>query len=315
VRASRDGGGSDGSIDAPGSPPYGIRMPTRALLFIFLSAVMHAAWNLILKTTRHKLPFNVLMHACAIGAFSLFFLLRQGSIPVPPVPVLLLALAAGFFFAIYHACLTAAYERADVSLAYPLTTTGPLYIPLWAFLFLDERLSLLGAGGILVVFAGAYILQMREISWTGLSLPLRSTRHPGIRFALAAGLFYSAGAIVDKRGVTVGDVFVYTYWLDFALLLFLAVDAFLTNPLERFVEEIRNHWGRALGAGTILFLSFTTYRVGLQMAKVSYASSVRQVSAVAGVLGGILLFRERFGRIRLIGALLIALGVACIKMG
>ncbi|GAB4364524.1 MAG: DMT family transporter [Deltaproteobacteria bacterium] len=290
-------------------------MPTRALLFILLSAAMHAAWNLILKTARHKLAFNVLMHACAIGVFSLFFLLRQGTIPVPPRPVLLLALAAGFFFAIYHACLTAAYERADVSLAYPLTTTGPLYIPLWAYLFLDERLSLTGAGGILVVFAGGWILQMREISANGLSRPLRSLRQPGILFALLAGLFYSAGAILDKRGVTAGDVFVYTYWLDFSLLLFLAADAFLTNPRERFLEEIRNHGGRAAGAGAILFLSFTTYRVGLSMAKVSYASSVRQVSAVAGVVGGILLFRERFGRIRLVGALLIALGVACIKMG
>lgn len=290
-------------------------MPTRALLFILLSAAMHAAWNLILKTARHKLAFNVCMHACAIAVFSLYWILRQGSIPAPPGPVLLLALVAGFFFAIYHAGLTAAYERVDVSLAYPLTTTGPLYIPLWAWLFLDERLSLPGMGGIAVVFAGGYILQMREISPAGLLFPLRNIRLPGVLFALAAGLFYSVGAIVDKKGVSVGDVFVYTYWLDFALFLFLAADAFLTNPRERFLEEIRNHWGRALGGGAILFLSFTTYRVGLQMAKVSYASSVRQVSAVAGVVGGILLFRERFGRTRLIGAVLIALGVACIKLG
>jgi drug/metabolite transporter (DMT)-like permease len=43
--------------------------------------------------------------------------------------------------------------------------------------------------------------------------------------------------------------------------------------------------------------------------------SVRQASAVLGVLGGILLFRERFGRIRLFGAALIALGIVCIKPG
>ncbi len=119
-------------------------MSDTALLLILLSAAMHAGWNLILKTTRHKLAFNVFMHASAIGVFSLFWLLRDGAIPPPAGPVLPLAASAGFFFAIYHACLTASYERADVSLAYPLTTTGPLYIPLWAYLFLDERLSLLG---------------------------------------------------------------------------------------------------------------------------------------------------------------------------
>jgi drug/metabolite transporter (DMT)-like permease len=115
--------------------------------------------------------------------------------------------------------------------------------------------------------------------------------------------------------VTVADVFVYTYYLDIALFLFLLGNALLTNSRDRFLEEIRTHWPRGVAAGFILFLSFTTYRVGLQAAKVSYATSVRQVSAIAGVVGGILLFRERFGRIRLIGASLIAMGVVCIKLG
>jgi drug/metabolite transporter (DMT)-like permease len=290
-------------------------MPNSALLFILLSAVMHAGWNLILKTTGHKLAFNVFMHAAAIAIFSAYWLVRHGAIPLPRGPVLPFAFAAGFFFSIYHACLTASYERADVSLAYPLTTTGPLYIPLWAYLFLNERLSLLGMGGILVVFLGAYILQMREFSWDGIFFPLWNIRLPGVLFALSAGLFYSVGAIVDKQGVTVADVFVYTYYLDIALFLFLLAYALMTNSPNRFFEEIRVHWPQGVVAGFILFLSFITYRIGLQMAKVSYATSVRQVSAIAGVVGGILLFRERFGRIRLLGAGLIVLGVICIRQG
>jgi len=81
------------------------------------------------------------------------------------------------------------------------------------------------------------------------------------------------------------------------------------------MEEVRMHWARGLLAGLVLFASFITYRIGLQMAKVSYATSVRQASAIIGVLGGILLFRERFGRIRIFGAALIALGVFCIRLG
>lgn len=290
-------------------------MPTGALLIILLSAAMHAAWNLILKTARHKLAFNVFMHASAIAIFSVCWILWQGSIPAPPAPVLFLALAGGFFFSLYHACLTASYERVDVSLAYPLTTTGPLYIPLWAYVFLGERLSPLGGAGIVVVFLGAYILQMREASWTGLSFPLRNLRLPGVLLALSAGVFYSVGAIVDKRGVTVGDVFVYTYYLDIALFLFLLANALVTTDRAHFLVEFRARWGWCLAAGLVLFLSFTTYRVGLQMAKVSYAVSVRQASAILGVLGGILLFRERFGKIRMVGAGLIAAGVVCIRLG
>ena len=290
-------------------------MPNDALAYILFSAVLHAAWNLILKTTRHKLAFNICMHGSAIAVFSLYWFVRHGGIPLPRGDVLLFTLAGGFFFSLYHACLTAAYERIDVSIAYPLTTTGPLYIPLWAYVFLGERLTPLGFAGIVVTFAGAYLLQMRELSFAGLSFPLRNLRMPGVLFALSAGAFYSIGAIVDKRGVTVTDVFLYTYYLDVMLALFLLANALLTKSRIHFAEEIRAHWGRALFAGGILFLSFLTYRIGLQMARVSYAVSVRQVSAVFGVLGGILLFRERFGHVRLVGAVLIVAGVAMLRMG
>ncbi|MBI5575925.1 MAG: EamA family transporter [Deltaproteobacteria bacterium] len=290
-------------------------MPDQALTFILLSAAMHAGWNLILKTSRHKLAFNVFMHGSAIAIFSAWWIATQGGIPLPRGEVLLFTLGGGFFFSLYHMCLTAAYERIDVSIAYPLTTTGPLYIPLWAYLFLGERLSLVGIAGIFVVTLGAYILQVREISWVGLSFPLRNIRLPGVLLALSAGVFYSVGAIVDKRGVTIIDVFLYTYYLDIVLFLFLLANVVMTKSRLHFIEEIRMHWARGLLAGLVLFASFILYRMGLQMSKVSYATSVRQASAIIGVLGGIFLFRERFGRIRLIGAALIAFGVFCIKLG
>ena len=290
-------------------------MPNKALALILFSAAMHAGWNLILKTSRHKLAFNVFMHGSAIAIFSAWWIATQGGIPLPRGQVLLFALGGGFFFSLYHMCLTAAYERIDVSLAYPLTTTGPLYIPLWAYLFLGEGLTVLGIAGIFIVTLGAYILQVREISWVGLSFPLRNLRLPGVLLALSAGVFYSVGAIVDKRGVTIMDVFLYTYYLDIVLFLFLLGNVLLTKSSLHFVEEIRLHWARGLLAGLVLFASFIMYRLGLQLSKVSYATSVRQASAIVGVLGGILLFKERFGRIRLIGAALIAFGVFCIKLG
>jgi drug/metabolite transporter (DMT)-like permease len=290
-------------------------MPDQALLLILLSAVMHASWNLILKTSRHKLAFNVFMHGSAIALFTVFLAVRHGGIPLPTGPILPLTLAGGFFFSAYHMCLTASYDRIDVSVAYPLTTTGPLYIPLWAYIVLGERLTPVGMAGIAITFAGAYILQMREMSWTGLSLPLRNLRNPGVLLALSAGVFYSVGAIADKRGVTVSDVFVYTYYLDVILFLFLLANVMLTPKRLDFAAEIRARWPRAMAGGMILFASFILYRLGLRMAPVSYAVSVRQVSSVFGVLGGILFFREPFGKIRLIGAALIATGVVFIRLG
>lgn len=262
------------------------------------------------------MPFNICMHFSAIGIFSVFFLLWKGEIPIPEFRLAIIAATAGFFFFLYHLCLTDSYETEDVSLAYPLTTTGPLYIPLWAYIFLGEKLSLIGGFGILLVFFGAYTIQMKKLDLGGLVEPLRSLKNTGILLALGAGFFYSIGAVVDKKGVSGYDVFTYTYYLDSALALFLLCNHVVVRGRgSDILPELRENWPKIFLAGAILFGSFLSYRLGLRIARVSYAVSARQISTVFGVLLGIILFRESFGRIRVTGAVLITIGVILIRFG
>ena len=94
----------------------------------------------------------------------------------------------------YHLALTASYERIDVSLAYPLTTTAPLYIPLWAYIFLGERLSATGIFGILVARA-------LDRWWEELGRPARFTVvEAGVGSAVHrndAGAMAAPGATVE----------------------------------------------------------------------------------------------------------------------
>jgi drug/metabolite transporter (DMT)-like permease len=287
-----------------------------ALYFIILSALFHSLWNVVLKTSDRKMSFNIFMHFSAITIFSVFFLLWKGKIPLPGFRLGVIAATAGFFFFLYHLCLTDSYETTEVSLAYPLTTTGPLYIPLWAYIFLGEKLSPLGGAGIVLVFFGAYTMQMKKLDLRGMLEPLRGMRNAGVLLALAAGFFYSIGAVVDKKGVSGFDVFTYTYYLDFALAIFLLCNhVVLRGKGSDLLPELRENWPKIVLAGAILFGSFLCYRLGLRISRVSYAVSTRQVSAIFGVVLGIVLFRESFGKIRLTGALLISLGVILIKFG
>ena len=61
--------------------------------------------------------------------------------------------------------------------------------------------------------------------------------------------------------------------------------------------------------------SFFTFRYGLQLAPVSYAVPVRQVSLLIGVLIGVVFLGEACGRIRFTATLLILCGVALIRLG
>jgi drug/metabolite transporter (DMT)-like permease len=70
-----------------------------------------------------------------------------------------------------------------------------------------------------------------------------------------------------------------------------------------------------LVAGPVVLSSFLCFRLGLELAPVSYALPVRQISLLIGVLIGIVFLKESFGRIRLISATLILAGVVLIWHG
>ena len=78
--------------------------------------------------------------------------------PVPTPSVLLLVFGGSVCFVLYHLFNGRAYQTGDLSLAYPLSQTSMLYVPIWGMLLFDERLSLLGSAGILLVLFGTYIL-------------------------------------------------------------------------------------------------------------------------------------------------------------
>jgi drug/metabolite transporter (DMT)-like permease len=75
----------------------------------------------------------------------------------------------------------------------------------------------------------------------------------------------------------------------------------------------RENFRSAAGMALILLASILTYRYGLKITEVSYATSVRQVNALFGVLIGILIFRERLGVLRLGAAAIMVAGIIVIK--
>jgi drug/metabolite transporter (DMT)-like permease len=75
----------------------------------------------------------------------------------------------------------------------------------------------------------------------------------------------------------------------------------------------RRSWRSSLWMALILLASILTYRYGLKVTEVSYATSVRQVNALFGVLFGIFLFRERLGGLRIAAALVMVGGIVIIR--
>ena len=290
-------------------------MSTLALSLIVFSALMHALWNLLVKRSGDKTVFIWWMFFAAGSLFTLLLPALPGPVPHPDRHVLLLAMAGGACFVAYHLFTGRAYRSGDLSLTYPLAQTSILYVPLWGVLLLGEHLSLWGVAGILLIVAGAWCVQLQRLSLDEALRPLHNLGNPSVQAALAAGFVYSLGSVFDKSGVMDFSPLYFTYLLVICMFLLMTANLLRSRYRGRVMEEWRRSRLLILVSGPVMMSSFLSFRYGLKLAPMSYAVPVRQVSLLFGVLLGILLLGERYGRIRFLAAGLILCGVFLVRLG
>jgi drug/metabolite transporter (DMT)-like permease len=290
-------------------------MSTLAFTLIVTSAVMHALWNLLVKRSRHKTVFIWWMFVSSGGLFTLTLPFLAERFHWPDSRTLLLVTVGAACFVLYHLFNGRAYRGGDLSVAYPLSQTAMIYVPVWGMLLLGERLSLPGLGGIALVIGGTYAVQLQRLSLADLIRPFRNLGSPSVQAALAAGFIYSIGSVAEKTGVRNYSPLYFTYFLVLIMFALMSVNLLRAKYRPLIKAELRENWGLILASGPVMMASFLTFRYGLNMSPVSYAVPVRQVSIVMGVMIGIFFLNESCGRIRLAAALLILAGAALIRLG
>ncbi|MDX2494475.1 MAG: EamA family transporter [Desulfuromusa sp.] len=289
-------------------------METVALLLIVFSALMHAMWNLLVKQSHDKVVFIWWMFLSSWSMMTLLTL-GLGLFPTLNLRLLFLAATAAICFVLYHWLGGFAYRDGDLSVTYPLAQTAMLYVPIWGVFFLGEQLSLVGVAGIILIAFGAYCIQLQGLSVNDILRPFTQLGNRSVQAALLAGFVYSIGAVIDKTGVDSYSAYQFTYVLVFFMFIFMSLNLLRSCYRGRVLEEWRQNPKLILWAGPVIMASFLSFRFGLQLAPVSYAVPVRQVSLLIGVLIGLIFLGESFGRIRLASTTLILSGIFLVWHG
>ncbi len=282
-------------------------------MFLVLAALLHAGWNLLSKRSEDKLSFLWLsgVAVCVVFLPPFLYVYRYQ----PPAPdawgyILLSAL----FEAIYFILLANAYQRADLSLIYPVARgSAPLFVALFASIMLGERLSVAGIAGIALIVLGIYTINLRSLSLNrhGLLAPLLSMRDRALQLALLTGVAIATYSVVDKVGIQYASPPVYTYLILLMTTLMLAPYVVVVKRKLIVREWQSNRWSILLVA-VMTVLTFSLVLVALSFSKVSYVSAVREVSVVIAALLGTIVLREPFGKAKVAGAALIFAGIMCI---
>ncbi len=282
-------------------------MPPVALGLLAFSAVLHASWNLLLKQAPNK--FILSWWSTVIGSGGALPVLLWVGLPPPHMwPFLLASVAAE---AAYFALLSRAYQRSDFSIVYPLARGSvPIFLTLWSIIFLHEMPSPAGFAGLGLIVLGLGLVGFSEVFTAGKT----NSSLKGVWPALGTALLISIYTIIDGAAVKQGPS------LPYALGIFALVPvAFTPLVLRRYSwEQLAEGWTtqkwRVLAVGTLGLAAYVIVLSAYQIAPLSYAGAIREMSVIFGALAGWLLLKERFGPFRVAGAALMFGGILLIAL-
>ena len=290
-------------------------MSTVALGLVLLSALFHALRSLFTKESGDKQIFLWLYSLFALLFFAplfFYFLYRVGI--NKPIAYAWCA-GSGFIHFLYWLFLTSAYKEGDLSHVYPIMRSSPALVLVIAILFLGEQVSFQGVSGILLVAAGVYIINLKQISGNELLAPVKSlARDRSTQFAFLTLISVACYSVADKMAVEYIHPILFAFFhLFFGMCYYTPYIVFTKTAVE-----IKKEWhsgpGRIILSGVIGIVGYALILVAFTIERVSYIVSLRQISIVFAVLMGGHFLKEKHRGIRLTGALIIFVGGILISL-
>lgn len=257
-------------------------MATLPFLLVLLSALTHGLWNFLAKRAHNKDIFIGLSKAAEALLFFIPFsiILAAKGYGAANWP-LFVGVAAGFVFLNYF-FLSQAYQRIELSIAYPISRASTLFLPLLAFLFIGERLDPIGLVSIALITIAVLLLQLNAFRWTEIQQLGHKLARPGILFALLAALMAASYTIWDK--VAVSHIPPFLYFYSYTLLTSLFYLVLLSRRGKTAVlHEWQQHKHSILAVAVLNTFTYLLVLVALAVSKASYVGALRQVSLVVGV--------------------------------
>ena len=293
-------------------------MPPIVLGMIALASVLHAAWNVLLKTSGDPLLTSGRAMIAGSLAGAPFVALAWVIAPPPPIPpeAWALGILSGVIESGYLILLSAAYRRGDLSVVYPIARgSAALFAIVAGVVLLGERFGPLAAVALAILVSGLLLVQRpwRLLQRSGGPRRVESA----ILFALACGVSIATYSTIDRVGVRIVAPWV------FAAILF-PVTAIGVSLWVRFVDRANRTavvptWPRATVGGILAVATYALVLAAYSIAPLSIVSPLRE-SAIVLVSGwGSFKLAEavtrRDGLARVGGAVLIVVGAVLLAIG
>ena len=268
-------------------------------LMMIASGAVHAVVNAILKSGKDNMSSRALID----GFSALIVLPFVFFLPLPHGAWGWLA-ASWATHLIYLVCLIKAFERADMTVAYPISRgVAPALASAVAVLVFSEPVSGITAAGIGCVSLGVLVV--------GLG---RRVDRRALGWAVATGVSIAGYTVIDAQGVRAApSALSYIAWIYLTLgggigLLF----ALWRGP--RFLLAARSEWKAGLIAGALSIVTYGLALYAYRLGDTPRLAALRETSILFAVGIAVIFLRERMTGGRIAGTVAIAGGAALLLL-
>lgn len=283
-------------------------MTAIALVLVLASAVAHATWNYLAKSSRDTYAFTWAFTGVASLVYLPIAIATAWSHP-PPLSALAFIAVTVSLHVLYFGFLNASYARADLSIVYPVARgTGIILIPIGAVLILGEHVSGYAAASIAVIILGVVGVHSRGTGWSAVRGLARSIREPGSRLAALTGVIIAGYSIWDKNALShLSPILLDTGIFVGQALVNAPLMLHWRRPAVR--REITERPLAVLAAGILSPLAYLLVLTALTVSRVAYIAPTREIGIVIGALLGARSLKEPYPANRLVGSALIVVGI------
>lgn len=274
-------------------------VPPEAIAAAFISALIHASWNALVKAGEDRLAGTFLVGVGSI-AFAIVLAALTGPPPWRAWPFLVGSVC---IHACYWAALIRGYRLGDLSHVYTLSRgLAPLLVAVGAALTAREAPTPMVALGMGLVSTGVISVGASP------GAPWRTSL-----WALLIAALIGSYSLVDALGARAsGDALRYIAWMTFGFSVPLTLFALVRRGPAQLLRAARPQWRIGILAGALSSVGFGIVVWAQTRAPIARVTALRETSVVFAALIAWIFLRERLGPRRWIGALLVACGAAVI---
>ena len=271
---------------------------TSIYLLIFFAALLHALWNIIIKSLNNSLVgIAVKVFFQSIIFFPIIFI-----VPLPQGLTWFYLISSSILHSIYFILLGSMYNRGDMTVIYPIARgCAPVFVTVLSLIFLKDSLSLVGIIGIITVSFGLVLLSLENFK---IEMNIKI-----IGISLFIALIISIYTFTDGAGVRSADMAsTYIVW-NFFLGGWISIGyVFFRNKKELFELQLIDLMYILLAT----IISFTAYAIiiwSMKHVPIGFVSSMRESSIIFASLIGYYFLKEKIGYIRLLSGFIFFIGV------